>query len=205
MTNLNIKSASKKIDLMPILRSTLSDSIECYGDFVSAVETKLYQITKEMIRSSNYFQEQSEDQITFHIISHFKGWGFGARHDVMIGGHVDISIEYEDYLWLAEAKIHKDYMNLQRGWEQLNSRYSTGMKDEDRGAFLIYNFNTDALNVTNEWRSRLKEFYPDLNIAPYDEQDLDFRTVGKHVKSGRDYFVTHYNIPLHFDPKDRNM
>lgn len=205
MDRLDIKSVSKKTDLMPVLRSALSDYIECYGDFVSVVETRLGQISKEMVRSCNYFQEKSEDEITFHIISHFKGWGFGAQHDSMIGGHVDISIEYDDYLWMAEAKIHSSYLTLQRGWEQLNSRYSTGMKDEDRGAFLIYNFNKNALSVTKEWRLRLKEFYPDLTFAPYNEQDLDFRTNGKHVKSGRDFFVTHFNIPLHFDPKDREM
>jgi hypothetical protein len=78
------------------------------------------------------------------------------------------------------------------------------MEDEDEGAFLIYNFNADALSVTNAWRGHLAANYPDLEFD-YDEAKLDFSTKSIHVRSGRPFYVTHFNIPLHHDPVDRNM
>ncbi|MDU9411178.1 hypothetical protein [Pseudomonas sp. zfem005] len=202
--SITLREVRQAKELRPMLRALIRDSISCYADFTQFIHGELTNIFRDMVRSCHFFQKQSEDQITFHVISQFNTLGFRALHDPQIGGHVDICIEYDDYLWLAEAKIHTGYLHLQRGWEQLTSRYSTGMKNEDDGAFLIYNFNKKALGVTKEWRSVLTDFYPDVEIQ-YEEDELDFHTVHEHVRSGRRYSVKHYNIPLHHDPKDREL
>lgn len=204
MAALRLKEASLDKDLHPIFRSCVSDAIATYEDFTQVIHSHLKRTFKDMTRSCNYFEGQSEDQITFHVLSHLNAFGFRASHDPHVGGHVDICVEYDDYLWLAEAKKHSTYIHLQRGWEQLTSRYSTGMKDEDDGAFIIYNFNSNALSVTNAWKSHLEEFYSNVNCA-HEEGELNFKTTHSHVRSGRPYSVTHYNVPLHFDPKDRNL
>lgn len=204
MSRLTLHSSTSDKDLTPIFRSILADNIDSYSDFTGMINVQLRRIIKAMIRNAEQFQDLNEDRITFHIISQYNAIGFQAQHGVMIGGHVDISISYEEYLWLGEAKIHSSYTTLQKGWEQLTSRYSTGMADEDDGAFLIYNFNADALSVTKAWREHLISNYPGLEFE-FDDADLNFSTKNTHVRSGRPYYVTHYNIPLHHDPKDRGM
>lgn len=132
---ITLNDVRNDMDLRPLLRGLVRDSITNYSDFTQIIHSQLKHIVREMVRSCQFFQGLKEDQITFHIISQFNALGFRATHDLQIGGHVDICVEHEDYLWLAEAKIHSGYTNLQRGWEQLVSRYSTGMEGEDDGAF----------------------------------------------------------------------
>lgn len=202
MTSLTLKTAKEK-DLSPIFRSAIAAEIDCYTDFVDIIRNVLRRVIRSMVRGRNHLQGLNEDQITYHIISNFDTYGFASSHDKQIGGHVDITIEYEDYLWYGEAKIHSSYLTLQRGWAQLTTRYMTGMAGEDRGAFLIYNFNKDAVSVTTNWREVIQEQYSDIVLGEV-EDDLNFVCSGKHEGTGRSYVVDHYNIPLYFDPKDRS-
>ncbi|WP_122498894.1 hypothetical protein [Pseudomonas viridiflava] len=204
MSRLTLHMSANSQDLTPIFRGIVSDAIQDYDGFATLINTQLRRIIKSMVRSAEQFQELGEDQITFHIISQYNTLGFEASHGLMIGGHVDISIKYEDYMWIGEAKKHSSYPTLQKGWEQLTSRYSTGMEGEDQGAFLIYNFNSDALSVTKAWKEYLALHYPALEFN-FCDTDLNFSTKNVHVRSGKPYYVTHYNIPLHHDPKDRGM
>lgn len=203
MTALTLKTAKEK-DLVPIFRSAIASEIDSYADFVDIIRNVLRRVIRTMVRGRNHFQGMGEDQITYHIISHFDAYGFVSGHDKQIGGHVDITVEFEDYLWYGEAKIHSSYLTLQRGWAQLTSRYMTGMVDEDRGAFLIYNFNKDAVSVTNSWREVMTEQYLDVVLGEV-EDDLNFVCQGTHEGTGRSYHVDLYNIPLYFEPKDRTI
>lgn len=203
MNALTLKTAKEK-DLVPIFRSAIAAEIDNYADFVDIIRNVLKRVIKGMVRSRNHFQGMGEDQLTNHIVSHFDNYGFICSHDKQIGGHVDISIEFDDYLWYAEAKIHSSYLTLQRGWAQLTTRYMTGMADEDRGAFLIYNFNKDAVSVTSAWRQVMEEQYPDIELGAV-EDNLNFVCSGTHEGTGRKYTVDNYNIPLYFDPKDRGF
>lgn len=202
MTALTLKAAKDK-DLVPVFRSAIALAIEDYTDFVDVIRNVLKRTIRNMVRGRNHFVGQGEDQITFHICSQFDGHGFNCSHDKQIGGHVDIVIEYEDYLWFGEAKIHTSYPTLQKGWAQLTTRYMTGVVNEDRGAFLIYNFNKNAVNVTKEWRQVMIDFYPELHIGEI-EEELNFVSTGPHEGTGRTFIIDHYNIPLYFDPKDKS-
>lgn len=203
MTNsLSLKNISKKKDFLPILRNYIADAVDDYADFVEVIDTHLQRILNTMTRSANFFQKLEEDQITFQVISQLQCSGFGAHQDKDYGGHVDIAIELGDFIWLAEAKKHSSYIKLQKGWEQLTTRYSSGLQNEDHGGFIIYNFNNDALRVSNEWKEFLREYYP-LTKFEETENELNFSTIIKHERSGRRYTVKHFNVPLHYDPKDR--
>lgn len=203
MTTLTLKTAKEK-DLVPIFRSAIASEIDSYDDFVDIIRNVLKRVIKTIVRGRNHFQGMGEDQITYHIISHFDAYGFSSSHDKQVGGHVDITVEFDDYLWYGEAKIHSSYLTLQRGWAQLTTRYMTGMVDEDRGAFLIYNFNKDAVSVTATWREVMEEQYSDVVLGDV-EDDLNFVCSGTHEGTGRKYIVDTYNIPLYFDPKDRAL
>ncbi|MCO8163312.1 hypothetical protein NJC38_14200 [Pseudomonas sp. 21LCFQ010] len=201
MTALTLKAAREK-DLNPIFRGAVSSAIESYGDFVDVIRHVISRTIKNMVRGRNHFEGMGEDKITFHVISQFHSLGFNASHDKQVGGHVDITIEHGDYLWYGEAKIHTCYATLQKGWAQLTTRYMTGMAGEDCGAFLIYNFNKNAAQVTHEWRKVMVENYPDVELGEI-EDGLNFASKGIHAGSGRSFLVDHYNIPLYFDPQDR--
>ncbi|MFO3664415.1 MULTISPECIES: hypothetical protein [Pseudomonas syringae group] len=194
--------ATKDKNLQPIFKTVIQDSIDCYPDFVNVINNQIRNAIRSMVRSRNQFEGMGEDQITYHIISKFEDFGFNASHDKQVGGHVDITIEYDDYIWLAEAKKHSSYLTLQRGWYQLTTRYMTGVEQEDHGAFLIYNFNKDAANVTLEWRQFLIDFHPDVELGAV-EGGLNFASLATHEGTGLKIKVNHYNIPLYFDPKDR--
>lgn len=201
MTALTLKTAKEK-DLVPVFRTTISAAIEEYEDFVDIIRNVLRRTIKGMVRGRNHFVDQGEDQITFFIVSHFDAYGFLSSHDKQIGGHVDITIEYEDFLWYGEAKIHTSYPTLLKGWAQLTTRYMTGLCNEDRGAFLIYNFNKDAASVTSEWRATMAEHHPAVELGEV-EEDLNFVSTGTHEGSGRPFIIDHYNIPLYFKPQDK--
>lgn len=202
MTVLTLKAAKEK-DLVPVFRSAIALAIDDYSDFVDVVRNVLKRSIRNMVRGRNHFAGQGEDQITFHIISQFDSHGFNCSHDKQIGGHVDIVVEHEEYLWFGEAKIHTSYPTLQKGWAQLTTRYMTGVANEDQGAFLIYNFNKNAAKVTREWREVMTSFYPDVRLGAT-EDDLNFVSTGTHEGTGRTFTIDHYNIPLYFDPKDKS-
>lgn len=194
--------AIKSKNLTPLFRSLIADAIECYDDFVAIINNHIAQSIRSMVRARQNFQDLKEDQLTQFMVSQFESFGFRVSHDKQIGGHVDITVEYEDYLWLAEAKIHSSYLTLQRGWYQLTTRYMTGMPGESEGSFFIYNFNKDAASVTQAWRAFLTDFHPDVTQGDI-EDGLNFATQLKHEGSGLPIKVNHYNIPLLFEPKDR--
>lgn len=202
MNPLTLGSARSK-DLMPLFRSVISSTIDCYDDFVGIINSHITASIRSMIRGRQNLQNLKEDQLTHFMIAQFESFGFKVSHDKQIGGHVDISIEYDDYLWLAEAKIHSSYFTLQRGWYQLTTRYMTGMAEENEGAFFIYNFNKKAATVTEGWRSFLTDFHPDVEQGVV-EGGLHFATRTNHEGTGLPIKVNHYNIPLYFDPKDRD-
>ncbi|POP66556.1 hypothetical protein [Pseudomonas syringae] len=201
MSALTLKAAKEK-NLRPIFRTAVGQAIDEYSDFVDIIRHVLKSTIVSMVRGRNHFKGMGEDQITYFIVSHFDSYGFHSSHDKQIGGHVDITVEFEEFLWFGEAKIHTSYLTLQKGWAQLTTRYMTGMVNEDRGAFLIYNFNKNAANVTAEWREVMIEQYPNLELGAVEDQ-LNFVCSGVHEGSGRKYIIDHYNIPLYFKPEDK--
>lgn len=203
MNALTLKTAKEK-DLVPVFRSAIAAEIDSYADFVDIIRNVLRRVIRGMVRGRNHHQGMGEDQLTNHIVSHFDVYGFASSHDKQYGGHVDITIEYEEYVWFGEAKIHSSYLTLQRGWAQLTTRYMSGTAGEDRGAFLIYNFNKNAISVTTTWREVMQEQYPDIALGEV-EEDLNFVSSGPHEGTGRTYTVDHYNIPLYFEPRDREI
>ena len=86
-----------------------------------------------------------EDEITLEICEMLSMAGFQPAHDEDIGGHCDIVIKGKElFLWLAEAKKHNSYDWLDKGFQQLSTRYSTGTIGQDHGEVLVYCYTKDA-------------------------------------------------------------
>ncbi|MFN3233404.1 MAG: hypothetical protein ACE363_14770 [Alphaproteobacteria bacterium] len=149
-------------------------------------------------------QGLSEDQISLQICEMLIMAGFPAAHDKDVGGHCDLSIEGKDlFLWLAEAKKHSAYGWLDKGFQQLSTRYSTGVKGQDHGDVLIYCYVTDAAAMLEKWRKELQARNPEVTTQETDcGNQLVFCSTHKHVSSGLDFNVRHKAIALHWDPQD---
>ncbi|TRO08205.1 hypothetical protein EQ836_24710 [Ectopseudomonas mendocina] len=193
--------ASKEKDLMPVFRSVVNDAIGSYDDFVGVINNLVKRKITSMIRGRHKLQGLDEDQLTYKITDQFEELGFNVSHDKQVGGHVDILIEHEEYLWSGEAKKHSGYSKLEQGWFQLTTRYMTGMPNENAGSFFIYNFNQDAISVTTAWRKFLADSHPSVEQGEV-EGGLHFASRTKHEGTGLPILINHYNIPLYHDPKD---
>lgn len=194
--------AAKQYDMIPVFRTVVADAVNSYEDFVGVIDYMIKRKISSMARGRHNLQGMSEDQLTGKIADQFEELGFLVSHDKQIGGHADIVLEYDEYLWLGEAKIHGSYTTLQKGWYQLTTRYMTGLPNENAGSFIIYNFNKDALSVTNEWRSVLQDFQSGVELGEI-EDGLNFASSLIHEGSGLPIKVNHYNIPLYHKPKDK--
>jgi hypothetical protein len=158
----------------------------------------------ELEQNKHKKQEHGEDALTLEICSMLKMLGFQAAHDDDVGGHCDIVIKGdESFLWLAEAKKHSDYAWLDKGFQQLATRYSTGVKGQDNGEVLIYCYTKNAAAMLIKWREELGVRNAEVTTkdAACDNPLLFFST-HQHAASGLDFHVRHKAVALYWDPKD---
>lgn len=173
-----------------------------YNVFVDLLDQALRWSAQNMARNKNIFDELNEDQLTMLLLAPLQGMGFFAYHDANIGGHCDISVEFDDdMIWLGEAKKHSDYGTLYGGFQQLADRYSTGLRGQDCGGFVIYIRNRDAGAVMRNWMEYLGANFPGIASA-YDNDTLLGSSSHPHSGSGRLLHVGHYPVVLHHQPTD---
>jgi len=148
--------------------------------------------------------EDGEDRLTTEIVGQLKSRGYCATHDELVGGHADIVVRHHDqYLWVAEAKIHSSYDYLDGGFDQLTTRYLRGTVDANEGALLIYIRNADVASVVRNWNAKLVERrLPDFSQDACPTRGaLGFYNTHKHHSSGLPVRIRHIGINLHWDPK----
>lgn len=183
-----------RIQLQMSLASTHSERLRL-------VEDAIDYIAQEFTKTRQHRQEMSEDALSLDIILGLKCMGIQASHDTQYGGHCDIVVEAKDeFLWIAEAKIHNAYDWLLQGFEQLDRRYATGLPGQDAGEMIIYCKGQRADQVTTEWLRRLGEARPDVTIEVCNGDPLVRRSVHTHSGTGSQFKVRHRTIPLYFSP-----
>ncbi|WP_434716934.1 hypothetical protein P5X00_14585 [Paraburkholderia sp. A2RO-4L] len=176
-----------------------------YDEWADVLELDLLECVKMLEEDPQVREKDGEDRLTAELITMLRSRSYDASHDEKVGGHSDIVVRHaKGFLWLGEAKIHKDYDYLMRGFNQLCTRYSRGTPDADRGGLIIYARVKNVASVVAEWRARLSS----AGVAKLRQEDcklrpqIGFRTTHEHDSSGRDYKVWHVGVVLHFDPKD---
>lgn len=167
--------------------------------------SRVKHVQKGVDFACNEFESQSskkqglgEDAITLDICSMLKMAGFQASHDKYTNGHCDIVVDGKDmFLWLAEAKEHSSYGWLDKGFQQLTTRYSSGKYGQDNGDILIYCYNQDAKAMLDKWREELATRNP--RVKTFDSpcgNPLLFCSTNKHQSSGLDFHIRHKVMPL---------
>jgi hypothetical protein len=171
---------------------------------VACVEEAIDWISQEHTKTRQHRQDRDEDALTIDIITDLKALGFDASHDKDYGGHGDIVIEARDnFLWIGEAKIHGAYEWLLKGFQQLDTRYSTGLPGQEHGGLIIYCKGRDVEQVMVKWIEYLQVSRPDVTIDSIVDQPLVRRSQHTHATTGRLFKVRHVPISLYHEPQDK--
>lgn len=161
-------------------------------------------IVQEFTKTKQHRYDRDEDGLTVDIVSMLKSMSIDAKHDVDIGGHCDVTVEARDeYLWIAEAKIHSSYGKLIQGFNQLTTRYSTGLPGQDNGCVLLYCKGARADRIMAAWLDHLSLAKPEVTVSAHSGNPLVRYTEHIHEATGLPYHVRHVAVPLHWNPQDR--
>lgn len=200
---MNISSIEKIIERRGNEWLLRSIEICCPPDgeaFISRLYLELSSIIRDIEQSAQYRQNDSEDRITVDIVHMLHRAGYDASHDTDSRGHIDLRVKSGTFIWLGEAKIHRDYNWLLDGLKQLHTRYSTGR--EDGSGLLIYIKGSNAKAVMDEWRKRLEAGNEcNLKETSDDSEKLTFWSLHQHEGSGLDITTKHIGVSLYYNPE----
>ena len=103
--------------------------VESYAAFVNCIHRAIDRVLRLMAENPELRKDRGEDELTIEVVSMLRMIDIDATHETKTGGHVDILVRGpNDYAWLAEAKKHRgDYGWIFQGFQQLNTRYTTGL------------------------------------------------------------------------------
>jgi len=176
-----------------------------YEEFISVLYDDIDKIVARMEENPELLKNDSEDRLTIDIINQLRAMGYDASHETKIGGHADLVVKkpIKNWLWIGEAKIHKDYAWLLKGFQQLTTRYTTGSNNNCQGSLLIYIRNIDSKNVMDKWKTHLKEKINDIKITPCPNNSLSFYSSHNHQRTGLEFKVRHIPLVLCFKPQDK--
>lgn len=181
------------------------NKLESSGDFIGQLYKDLDRVIYQIERNPELRQQDGEDRLTIEIVGSLRSSGYSANHDCKIGGHVDLTVEKNDFIWLGEAKKYKDNNCLWEGFLQLTTRYSIGNDNQSSGGLLIYIFDEDAKSVMEKWQIYLSsKNLPDYSYKPCKLNSLAFISSHKHQRSGLPFHIKHIPVLLHFSPQDKS-
>jgi hypothetical protein len=187
----------------PAARAARRLLVTSYSEFLEVLYEDLDESLKYIIQTRELRKNEGEDRTTADIIGQLLGRNYDAKHDEKHGGHCDIVVSHPSgYLWMAECKIHGAYDYLKQGFDQLCTRYMSGISNADHGSLIVFVYNKDAKSVVEEWRQRLGQHgygeYADADCPNWKE--LGFVTTHRSVGAGRLLKIRHTSLPLHFAP-----
>jgi len=177
-----------------------------YAEWARNINRAVDHALRQMAQNPELRQAKGEDELTIELVSLLNMMDIEAGHDTKVGGHVDIRIKGKrDYHWLAEAKKHKqDYAWLMQGFQQLNTRYTTGLAGQDKGGFIVYSDHARIDRTMSKWRDHLEEQKIEgMSFSNCELNDLSFQSTHPHDRTGRPLEVRHIALSIYFDPKDR--
>lgn len=175
-------------------------------DFLNVLYDELKSILILLEENPQLRCDDSEDRITDEIKVILRRNGYDATHDSSHGGHADLMVRSNGYVWLAEAKWERGNAYLWEGFLQLSTRYSSGSSHE-AGAVLIYIKKENTSNVMTSWKEHIesnKEYDFECSQPEIKNKDHEFISTHTHKRSGSPYTIRHIPLSLYFDPQDRS-
>jgi len=187
-------------------QAQVADNLGFEDDLIRNLYKDIDKVIFQIQENPELRQDDNEDRLTIDIVNPLRNLGYDVSHETKIGGHVDIAVRKNDFLWLGEAKIYRDNNYLWEGFQQLVTRYSTGDSNQENGGLLIYIIrHEDASSIMQKWQNYLLEkSLPGFSLRPCKMRSLAFISTHKHERSGQAFHVRHIPVMLHFDPKDKS-
>lgn len=175
-----------------------------HDQWTALVEDAIDYISKDFAETAHHRKDRDEDGITIDIVTSLKNMGFQASHDEDVGGHCDIVVRGDnDFVWLAEAKIHDAYDWLLKGFEQISTRYTTGFPGQNSGALIIYCKAPNAAQIMKRWIEVFSAKVPGIHTVGCDKFALAYISTFEHERSGLPFRLRHIPFTLWHAPKDR--
>ncbi|GAB2626742.1 hypothetical protein [Novilysobacter erysipheiresistens] len=169
-----------------------------YPEWVQHVEEGVAHQISEMASRRNDLHDLDEDALTAVVVIALRNLDMDIDGKV-VNGNADLSIEFDDYRWLGEAKIALDASKLYHGYQQLTSRYSTGLPNGSAGGMLLYCTHDSAKVILDGWKAALEHQVPHSN--PIDgEMPLSFRSTDTCGSTGLSLDIVHLAFPLFHKP-----
>ncbi|MDY6939765.1 MAG: hypothetical protein SWY16_19200 [Cyanobacteriota bacterium] len=178
--------------------------VDTYEDFIGVLYADIDKIIYQTQENPELCQEDSEDKLTLDIKKQLCCMGYDATHELKIGGHCDLVVKKNNFIWIGEAKKHSSYPYLWKGFQQLMTRYSTGDDNQKDGGILIYIFIKNAQSVMQKWKNYLSE----KELTGYSSNSCPLRKLAffsnhTHERSGLAFKIRHMPVILYFNPKDK--
>jgi HEAT repeat protein len=183
-----------------------TDNLGFEDDLIRNLYKDIDKVISQIQENPELRQEDNEDRLTIEIVNQLRILEYNVSHETKIGGHADIVIRKNNFLWLGEAKIYRDNNNyLWEGFLQLTTRYSIGDDNQQNGGLLIYIRQEDASSIMKKWQNYLLEkSLPDYSFRLCQMRSLAFISTHKHERSGLLFHVRHIPVMLHWYPKDKS-
>lgn len=171
-----------------------------YDDWTNLVEDAVAHVFRLMAESRDDFGSIGEDALSAVLNTGLKILNLDADAR-SVNGNCDVVVALDGYKWLAEAKLAHDLSKIYHGYEQLTSRYATGMTGQTRGAMLLYVNHASAEVTLAGWKAALTTAFPDCNARDGRVQ-LSFSSEGICAATGATLGITHFAVPLHHAPQE---
>lgn len=181
-----------------VLRKTFATTA---GSLRAVLYESLDWIASEFARSPKERSQKNEDSLSDDLVLALRAMSFNASRETKVGGHCDVVVdERAGFLWLGEAKIDTSNSWLFGGFQQLGTRYSTGLPGQDHGGMLIYCKKANALATMTSWRDFLQSKMPGIQVQEDASNPLIFSSTHQHQGSGLPFEVRHLPFLIHWDP-----
>jgi hypothetical protein len=178
---------------------------ENYAAWIHNLYECLDDKANEMAEDARHLCGLGEEALSKQIVRFLQQKQFNATAESDAGGHVDVYVKHEQWLWCGEAKIFSgSYSYLTEGVIQLLHRYaSQGHHD---GGLFIYVKDKSIKEVKEKWKEKLqvsgKEDLCFQTLAQDGLSYLCFRSLHTNSQTGYDYSLRHMFISLKYKPKN---
>ncbi|WP_157616874.1 hypothetical protein [Rhodanobacter sp. Soil772] len=170
-----------------------------YQEWAEQVEGAIRFTIGNMATRRNRLAGLSEDALTEFVTISLSGMGLQAK-SATVNGNCDVVISHADYIWIGEAKIFKGVAVVWGGYLQLTNRYSTGLREHNRGGMLLYCYKGTADGLLEEWKAALTVDRP--ASAASAQVDLMFTSQETCHSSGLPLHIKHFAVPLFHAPDE---
>ena len=171
-----------------------------YSAWVSRVEDALLYEVGLMTERRHDLHDLDEDALSAILNISLQNLNLDAGAK-FVNGNTDITVQYNSYKWLGEAKFGADVGKVLKGYLQLTTRYTTGMDGQSSGGMLIYCPHGSAKTALAGWRAALQHEFPDCN-ARDGSSDLIFRSEDTCMATDAKLDIVHIAVPLFHNPQD---